>query len=221
MFDRIPEEEIMEGEPATAYANADFSEPHNLFVELISKIAKPGKFSSILDVGMGSADIAIRLIKKFPKINITGFDGSVKMLELAKQKIRNNKFEKIIKCYHGFIGEDFLDNQKFDLVLSNSVLHHVEKPQAFWNLIKNSTKTGGSFFVMDLLRPDSVDNAHKIVTEYAADESKQLKIDFYNSLLAAYTTEEVKKQLLESGIENFNIQQITDRHFIVFGSMFA
>ena len=61
---------------------------------------------------------------------------------------------------------------------------------------------------MDLLRPDSVENAHKIVTEYAADESKQLRIDFYNSLLASYTTEEVQKQLLESKIENFNIQQI-------------
>ena len=88
-------------------------------------------------------------------------------------------------------------------------------------VLKNSTKTGGNFFVMDLLRPDSIENAHKIVTEYAADESKQLRIDFYNSLLASYTTEEVQKQLLESKIENFNIQQITDRHFIVFGSMFA
>ena len=221
MFERIPEQEIMEDEQATAYANADFSEPHNLYVELISKISRPGKNSSILDIGMGSADIAIRLTKKFPEIYITGFDGSKKMLEHANDKIKENGLEKNIKCKHGLIDNNILNNKKFDLVISNSVLHHVGDPKIFWDLIKNATKPGGNFFVMDLLRPDVIEDAAKIVAKYADNESEQLQMDFYNSLLAAYSVDETQQQLLESKIENFNIQQVTDRHFIVFGSMFA
>ena len=74
---------------------------------------------------------------------------------------------------------------------------------------------------MDLLRPNSVDAAAALVEQYASDESGQLKEDFYNSLLAAYNLNEIEEQLQENSILDFNIQQITDRHFIVFGSMFA
>ena len=74
---------------------------------------------------------------------------------------------------------------------------------------------------MDLLRPNSVDEAAALVEQYASDESAQLKEDFYNSLLAAYNLNEIEEQLQENSILDFNIQQITDRHFIVFGSMFA
>ena len=82
-------------------------------------------------------------------------------------------------------------------------------------------KEGGKFFIMDLLRPNSVDAAAALVETYASNESAQLKEDFYNSLLAAYNLNEIEEQLQENSILDFNIQQITDRHFIVFGSMFA
>ena len=221
MFKRIPEKEIMEGEQATAYSNADFSEPHNLFVELISKLSMSRECSTILDIGIGDADIAIRLLKRFPKVHITGFDGSLTMLKHAEDKINKNQLAGKIHCRHGFIGDDLINDEKFDLVVSNSVLHHIKQTQLFWRLIKKATKEGGKFFIMDLLRPNSVDAAAALVETYASNESAQLKEDFYNSLLAAYNLNEIEEQLQENSILDFNIQQITDRHFIVFGSMFA
>ena len=53
------------------------------------------------------------------------------------------------------------------------------------------------------------------------DFLEQLKRDFYNSLLAAYTLDEVKDQLKKNHFLKCHVDQITDRHFIVFGSMFA
>ena len=142
-------------------------------------------------------------------------------LLLLNHKINKNQLAGKIDCRHGFIGDDLINDEKFDLVVSNSVLHHIKQTQSFWRLIKKATKEGGKFFIMDLLRPNSVDAAAALVEQYASDESGQLKEDFYNSLLAAYNLNEIEEQLQENSILDFNIQQITDRHFIVFGSMFA
>ena len=87
MFERIPEKEIMDDEEqAAAYSNADFSEPHNLFVDLALKFLALQNNASVLDIGIGDADIAIRLVKKLPSISVTGFDGSLAMLDNARKK---------------------------------------------------------------------------------------------------------------------------------------
>ena len=48
-----------------------------------------------------------------------------------------------------------LVNKSFDLVISNSVLHHVKSPSLFWENIIDLTKPGGFIAVMDLFRPDT------------------------------------------------------------------
>ena len=58
MFERIPEKEIMDDkEQAEAYSSADFSEPHSRFVDLASKLVESKSHKSILDIGIGDADV--------------------------------------------------------------------------------------------------------------------------------------------------------------------
>ena len=222
MFERIPEKEIMDDkEQAEAYSNADFSEPHNLFVDLVSKLVEPQKHRKVLDIGIGDGDIAIRLIKKFPTMRVTGFDGSLAMLDCAKKNIQESGFSDRISYRHDLIENNPFDKVKFDLVISNSVLHHVKNPDLFWILIKNRINENGKFFIMDLLRPKTIGEAQRLVYKYTANETEQLKKDFYNSLLASYTPNEIQTQLRKNNFIESNVKQITDRHFVVFGSMFA
>ena len=67
---------------------------------------------------------------------------------------------------------------------------------------------------MDLLRPKSKNDAEDIVESVSNNESKFLKTDFYNSLLAAFTIKEIKQQLKTANI-NFDIKKMGNRHFLV------
>jgi hypothetical protein len=46
-----------------------------------------------------------------------------------------------------------------------------------------------------MLRPESESQARLIVEQYAGNDSESFKQDFYNSLLAAFTEEEIKQQV--------------------------
>ena len=95
VFERVPEKELMDDvSQATAYANANFEEPHEFFVELLNSYVRNLKHSKLLDIGAGDGDIAIRVAKKFNACSIYGFDGSLPMLNLARKKIQEIIFQK-------------------------------------------------------------------------------------------------------------------------------
>lgn len=70
---------------------------------------------------------------------------------------------------------------------------------------------------MDLFRPDSNKQANEIVEKYAGEEAEILKTDFYNSLLAAFSPEEVHQQLQDAGLTNMQIETVSDRHLLIHG----
>ena len=70
---------------------------------------------------------------------------------------------------------------------------------------------------MDLLRPESPDAARALVDQYAAGEDPILQRDFYNSLLAAFTEDDVAAQLAEMNLSRLLIDVPDDRHWVVGG----
>jgi hypothetical protein len=72
-------------------------------------------------------------------------------------------------------------------------------------------------FVVDLRRPESRQAAQRMVDEYAKSEPEILHRDFYNSLLAAFTIEEVERQLEKDGLSSLAVREISDRHLLVSG----
>src|SRR2546422_308589 len=72
---------------------------------------------------------------------------------------------------------------------------------------------------MDLLRPESSEAAQAIVDKYAADEPAILRRDFYNSLLASFTEDDVAAQLAEMNLSRLLIDVPDDRHWIVGGRL--
>ena len=57
----------------------------------------------------------------------------------------------------------------------------------------------------------------EIVEAAAGDESPLLKEDFYNSLLAAFTLEEVAEQVAAAGLGGLWPAQVSERHWLVSG----
>ncbi len=105
----------------------------------------------------------------------------------------------------------------FDAVISNSLLHHLPEPATFWSEVRRLLSPGGVVHVMDLFRPGSVDEARAIVEAAAGDEDPILKDDFFNSLLAAFTPDEVRGQLTAAGLGHLECVVVSERHVLVTG----
>ena len=107
----------------------------------------------------------------------------------------------------------------YDLVVSNSLLHHLHDPGVLWNTVKHAGRRGARVVVMDLFRAGSPAAAADIVARYAGAEPEVLRNDFYNSLLAAFTPDEVRAQLGAAGLDHFTVTIVSDRHLLVAGTL--
>ncbi|MEX2016344.1 MAG: class I SAM-dependent methyltransferase [Candidatus Hydrogenedentales bacterium] len=216
MMQRRPEPEIMDApERARAYAAADFAEVNAAFVDAVVSHAAATPVRRLLDLGCGPGDITAALAQRMVTEVAVGIDASPAMLGFA-QSINPTKSRR---CF--FIRADALrlpfPPASFAAVVSNSILHHVRDAAAFWREVLRVSAASALLFHRDLSRPDSAAAARAIVDEHAANEHAYLREDFYNSLRAAYTADEIRDQLRSAGIVDAKVTQITDRHLdIVF-----
>jgi ubiquinone/menaquinone biosynthesis C-methylase UbiE len=215
-MDRVLEPEIMDGEAeAAAYASADFSDSNQAFVrDVVSSF--PAHLGQVVDLGCGPGDIAIRLSKAARTTRITAVDGSPAMLALARAALRAAGHDVRVKFMEGRLPGVALADGHFDLVLSKDMLHHLPDPQVLWSEVKRLGRPGAAVCVMDLSRPESPAAAHEIVERVSGGEHPLLKTDFYNSLCAAFTTDEVRAQLVVAGLP-LAVSQLTERHLCIKG----
>lgn len=214
---RVLEPELMDdAAQARAYAKADFAEENQGFVDRFREYFPDWAGGHIVDLGCGPADIPIRLLRSFPGARVTAVDASRPMLDLAAEAIAGTGLaDRITLRCDRF--QSLTLSEQADALLSNSLLHHVPNPLQFWFHLKQWAKPGACVLVMDLLRPDSPEAAQAVVDQYAGDEDPILKRDFYNSLLAAFTEDEVAAQLAEMNLSRLLIDVPDDRHWVVGG----
>ncbi|WP_124974706.1 class I SAM-dependent methyltransferase [Aphanothece sacrum] len=217
---RIVEPELMEEEAQSlAYAEADFEQPHSYFIQLFQEKFANYIPDNVLDLGCGTGDITLRFAKAYSDCNIHGIDGSKTMLAYAYKDLANchqNVIQRV-KLIEGILPEISLPLSHYDVIISNSLLHHLHDPFVLWRSLRQYSQPGTKIFIMDLLRPESMEEADKLVKNYAQNEQLILQRDFFNSLCAAFSISEVKEQLLNQNLDYLFLEQISDRHFIIFG----
>jgi len=220
MMPRVLEPELMDNhEQALAYAKADFEEENQGFVDLFRRSYPEMTEGHVLDLGCGPADIPIRLARALPGCKVTGVDGSTAMIRLAQDAVKAAGLSNRItlRCERF---QTLTSQEPADAAVSNSLLHHLPNPLQFWYHLKKLVKPGSFVLVMDLLRPESPEAAQAIVDKYAKDEPAILRRDFYNSLLAAFTEDEVASQLAELNLSRLLIDVPDDRHWVVGGRIY-
>jgi len=215
-MERILEPEIMDDRAgAAAYASADFSESNQWFVDqFVAEFRE--RLGEIVDLGCGPADVPMRLARAMPDSHITAVDGSLEMLKLAEPAVRGAGLESRIVLKHARIPGATLPDAAFDAVLSKDMLHHLPDPGVLWNEAKRLVKPHGVICVMDLVRPESFEAAKAIVESVTPNEPPLLKQDFYNSLCAAFTIDEVRDQLRSARLP-LEVERVSSRHMRVRG----
>jgi SAM-dependent methyltransferase len=220
---RRPEPELIDtAEQAIAYAEADFSEPNELFLKLLAE-QQPGELSAAraLDLGCGPADIAIRFLRRYPEARCDALDGSRPMLDLAQQALDALPgVARRARLLHDSLPSAQLETGAYDLILSNQLLHHLHRPEVLWHTVRAAAKPGALVLVMDLMRPASAGWAAALVETYSAGAPAVMRQDFRNSLHAAFEPAEVTAQLRAAGLaDQLEVHVVSDRHMAVWGRL--
>lgn len=215
---RIPEPELMDEETqVVAYAEADFDAGHQvLFEHAAARIPKEHQVSRILDLGCGPGDFSRRLARHYTNAEVIAMDGAPNMLRRAASDPASAGLN--IRWVTSLLST-FDDIDGFDLIFSNSLLHHLHSPDELWRIVKSVARPRSWVHISDLRRPATTEEASELVDIYASDEPDILQRDFYNSLCAAFTPLEVRAQLEDCGLTGLEVEALGDRHIQVFGRL--
>ena len=223
---RTPEPELMETpSQVKAYADADFSRSDSMVVKGLEKYLKKvgktlNKKDLIMDIACGPGNISKRIAENWPFVKVIGIDGSKEMLNQAEKNLcesfTKNLTYKLIEINSIATGEKIFP-LKADVLVSNSALHHFHDPFRFWEALKKLGKTKSIHIHRDLIRPASVEKAFEIKEKHLSNSPEILKKDFYASLKASFTVDEVKQQLVNAGLSQLKVFQVDELYFEIIG----
>ncbi len=223
---RTPEPELMQiPSQVRAYADADFSRSDSMVVKSLEEYLKKAgrtlnKNDLIFDMACGPGNISERIAKNWPFVNVVGIDGSKEMLNEAENRLSGNLTKnlsyKLIDINSIASGDTNLP-YKADVLVSNSALHHFHDPYCFWNALKKLGKTKSIHIHRDLIRPASLEKAFELKEKHLSNSPEILKKDFYASLKASFTVEEVSRQLVDAGLSHLEVFQIDELYFEIIG----
>lgn len=209
---RILEAEVMDTpEDALEYDTMDFTEVNTAFatraVDLASEVAK------VLDIGTGTARIPILMACRRPSWKITGIDLSSNMLKVGDWNVKREGLEKQITLR--LVDAKSLPFQKgeFDVVVSNSIVHHIPDPIPFFLELKRVLVPRGVILIRDLLRPESEEQLNETVARVCVNDTEYQTKLFRDSLHAAFTLNEVCQFASAAGLNDVTIYQSSDRHW--------
>lgn len=218
---RQPEPEEMDAaEQAASYAQADFSAPHQFLVDQIRCLVPDLPAAArVLDLGCGPADVSVRFARAFPGWQIDGVDGAEAMLKLGRSRVAAAGLAARVRLHRAVLPRDPLPGASYEVILSNSLLPHLHRPQVLWQAVRAAAAPGAAVYVTDLRRPADEGSLRHLVDTYSALEPAVLRHDFEASLRAAFSAREVRAQLATAALAQLVVSELTDRHLAVYGRL--
>lgn len=217
MLKRVLEVEVMDTpEEARDYDEMDHTQVNRLFVDDL--LAAGGDVlgdggGDVLDLGTGTAQIPIELCSRNTVCRVMAVDAATAMLDVAilnieiaglRQRILLDRVDAKALPY---------DDGRFDVVMSNSIVHHIPEPLAVVREAVRVLAPGGLLFFRDLLRPARGDEVNHLVQTYAGQESDHARQMFEDSLRAALNLDEVRQLAADVGFDPQDVEATSDRHW--------
>lgn len=236
MLPRVLEPEVMDSpDDARDYDSMDHRAVNQIFVddllaqfsEIEQKIAgvqesvsdsedgvdSETRLLDVLDLGTGTAQIPIEFCNRYNDARVMAADAAISMLELAKYNIEVAGLRDAIQLAHVDCKTLGYPDAMFDVVMSNSIVHHIPEPDSIFSESVRVVRPGGFIFLRDLARPDDLSTLEKLVQTYAADCNAHQRQLFSDSLHAALTLGEVQDIVEALGFERGTVQMTSDRHW--------
>jgi len=143
----------------------------------------------VLDLGCGNAALTMELLKEDKKINATMVDGSLEMLENARENLSDypnmnfmhKTFQELLE--NGSQDDDILPHD-FDFVVSSLAIHHLhtEEKKSLFQYLYDHLESGGFFLNIETVKAptDELESWYRVLwSEWIAEN--QVKLDVKKS----------------------------------------
>ncbi len=213
-MDRILEPEVMDTWlEATAYDAMDFGAVNTAFatdaIELDPHAIK------ILDIGTGTARIPILMCQQRPQYLITGVDLAQSMSIVGQRNIEAAGLNQRIRLELVDAKRMPYPDLEFDMLISNSLVHHLPDPLSFFQEIKRLVRSGGAILIRDLIRPENDEVVTSLVAKFGGEYDAHQQQLFHDSLKAALTLAEVQELIDRVGLAQVKLTQSSDLHWTI------
>jgi len=218
MIPRTLEPEVMDtATEAVDYDSMDHSTVNRVFVDdLLRFTGGDSDAKDVLDLGTGTALIPLQLLATDNRFNsVIACDLSIEMLKLAVAHVENQQL--IPKILPAFCDCKRLpvSDISCDMVMSNSIIHHIPEPVTVFHEIRRVIKPGGHIFIRDLMRPKTSDQVEQFVVQDAGSDNAHQQQMFRQSLHAALSVDEVRRLLADCGLQPDCVTATSDRHWTI------
>ncbi len=213
-MDRILEPEVMDTWlEATAYDAMDFVAVNTAFA--LEAIAIDPDAIKILDVGTGTARIPILMCQQRSQYLITGIDLAQSMLIIGRRNVEAAGLMQRIKLERVDSKKMPYPDLEFDMVISNSLVHHLPDPLSFFGEIKRLVRPNGGILIRDLIRPENEQIVNELVAKIGGDYDSHQQQLFSDSLKAALTFTEVQELIDRVGLSGVKLTQSSELHWTI------
>ncbi|MEB3316541.1 MAG: class I SAM-dependent methyltransferase [Cyanobacteriota bacterium] len=215
---------------AEAYAQADFALSDQAFTDHVLALVAAAPATAApprtLELGCGPGNISFRLAEALPQVPYLATDGAPAMLSLAQecQRAEPQRWPQLrfhqarlplpAEALHA-LPDPF--SPPYDLIVSNHMLHHFHDPAVFWQTVRQWAAPGALVVVRDLLRPPSREALQAKLVFFDAEAPPVLRLDYANSLAAAFTPQEVEAQVASAGLDSLRVEVLDTRYVDIHG----
>jgi ubiquinone/menaquinone biosynthesis C-methylase UbiE len=198
---RIPEPEVMDdsGEVeaySSAAAQAHLDAVDNTFVEHALRLVKGCERGRAIDIGTGPGQIVLKLARHLPRWKFVGVDRSPNMIAQANANLAAAKGELASHVEFQVADGNRLPfpDRSFDLVMCNSVLHHLAEPEKLLTEMARLGIARGGILLRDLRRPGRF--AYPLhVRWHGRHYTGMMRKLYCESVRSAYTVSELRQLL--------------------------
>ncbi len=209
---RILEPELMDTpDEARDYDAMDHSVVNRLFVA--DFLQRWDRRNPVLDVGTGTAQIPIELVRQAPEAVVIAIDLAEQMLLIGRANVTRAGLTAAIRLERCDAKNLPYQDNSFPAVMSNSIIHHIPEPLVCLAEMHRVCQPGGLIFVRDLLRPPDLPTLRQLVALYAGEATEHQRALFAASLHAALTLGEIQTLVQQLGYPPQTVRQTSDRHW--------
>lgn len=204
------EPEVMDTlDEAQGYDAMDHAEPNAAFIDRLKQLGAQGK---MIDLGCGPGDIPIRIAHEISDSAVFGIDLSRNMLDIAHAKLEKQDLGDRVEFHLADVKDLPFEAHRFDVVFSNTILHHIPKPIDMLREAWRVLKPDGVLLIRDLYRPDDEITLDQLVQKHAGDCNEYQQAMFRASLKASLTPDELRGLVADVGMTDVEVVIDTDRH---------
>lgn len=170
-----------------------------LCMELVSRSAQllnPGA-QSIMDLGCGGGNYAVKVASLLPDVDCTLVDISANMLERAEERVSENISGKVT-ALHGDYRELDLGENRYDVITAGTTLHHLRGDDE-WELVfrkvYKALKPGGTFWINDIVIGETDEITQMMLKGWVSMLQKQVSPEEVDMYLDRYESEDTPRTL--------------------------